>query len=87
MSLLETKAAAHAEIDRRGDEAVRIAKDVLANPEPGYREHKTAAIIGDKLRGLGIQLEEGIAITGLKGVLDTGRPGPTVAVIGELDSH
>ena len=87
MSQSEIKATAYAEIDRRGDEAIRVAKDVLANPEPGYREHKTAAIIGDKLRGLGIQLEEGIAITGLKGVLDTGRPGPTVAVIGELDSH
>ena len=87
MSLPDAKAAVYAEIDRRGIEAVRVAKEVLANPEPGYREHKTAAIIADKLRHLGIRLREGIAVTGFKGVLDTGRPGPTVAVIGELDSH
>ena len=36
---------------------------------------------------MGIPFEDGIAITGVKGVMDTGRPGPTVAVIGELDSH
>ena len=29
----------------------------------------------------------GIAITGIKGVIDTGRKGPTVAIMGELDSH
>ena len=87
MTEQEMKAAVFAEIDARGDEDVGIAKEVLANPEPGYREHKTAAATAEKLRQLGIVLQDGIAITGLKGVLSGGAPGPTVAVMGELDSH
>jgi amidohydrolase len=35
---------------------------------------------------VGLDVREGIAKTGLKAILDTGRPGPTVAVICELDS-
>ena len=76
-----------AEIDRRGEEAIGVARAILASPEPGFREQKTARIVGDKFRELGIPHEDGIAVTGLKGMLDSGKPGPTVAVIGELDSH
>src|SRR3989442_15953268 len=39
-----------------------------------------------KFRDFGIPFEEGIALTGLKGMLETGNAGPTVAVMGELDS-
>lgn len=87
MTLSDTKQAVYNEIDSRGDEAIQISKEILANPEPGFREYKTTSIIANKLRHLGIKFQEGIAITGLKGILDTGRPGPTVAIIGELDSH
>ena len=82
------KAAAYEAIHRRGDEFVALSKEILNGPEPGYREHKAAALVAGRLRGLGISLEEGLAITGMKGMLEGGGgPGPTVAVIGELDSH
>lgn len=83
----DAKSAVYREIDRKGDEAIRMAKDIRANPETGYREHKTAGVVTSVFRELGIPFEEGIGITGVKGMLDTGRPGPTVAVMGELDSH
>ncbi|MDP6402708.1 MAG: amidohydrolase, partial [SAR202 cluster bacterium] len=83
----DAKSAVYSEIDRRGDEAVRIAKEVLANPEPGYREHKTSGLVASEFRRIGIPFQDGIAVTGIKGILDSGRPGPTVAVLGELDSH
>ena len=83
----ETKSHAYRAIDAGGDGAIRISKEVLAKPEPGYREHNTASLTANEFRRLGIPFQEGIAITGIKGVLDTGRPGPTIAVIGELDSH
>ena len=86
MTPQELKAAVQSEIDRHGEEAVRVAKEVLATPEPGFRERKTSEIVARELRRLGIPYEDGIAITGLKGMLDGGTPGPTVAVIGELDS-
>ena len=86
MSIDQMKAAVQAEIDRRSDEAVGVAKQILDNPEPGFREHKTSRTVADAFQRLGVPYEDGIAVTGLKGMLDTGRPGPTEAVLGELDS-
>ena len=86
MSVAEVKAVVQAEIDGRGGEAVGVAKQILDNPESGFREHKTSRTVADAFRRLGVPYDDAIAITGLKGMLDTGRPGPTVAVIGELDS-
>ena len=83
----ELKARVQDEIDRKGQGAVRVARAILDDPEPGFREHRTSWKVAEKLREMGVPFEEGIAITGLKGILDTGRPGPTVAVMGELDSH
>ena len=82
----DLKATVRAEIDRRGQELVQIAKTVLENPEPGFREEKTSRLVAEKFREFGIPFEDKIAITGLKAILDGGAPGPTVAVIGELDS-
>ena len=86
MTTEELKATVQAGIDLRGGEAVRLAKDILDSPEPGFREHRTAKRVAKKFRKLGIPYQDGIAITGLKAVLDSGSPGPTVAVFGELDS-
>ena len=86
MTVEEIKASVNAEIDRRGDEAVRIARDILDHPEPGFREHRTSRVVAEKFRELGIPYEDGIGITGLKGILEGGSSGPTVGVMGELDS-
>lgn len=80
------KAAVQETIDRRGDELIQVAKTILAHPEPGFREQKTAQLVARKFREFGIPFTEGIALTGLKGMLDSGHAGPTVAVMGELDS-
>ena len=74
------------EIDNRGDEIVAVARDILAHPEPGFRETRTARVAADRLRGLGMAPKEGIALTGVKARLEGGSAGPNVAVMGELDS-
>ncbi len=85
-SVEQLKAKACAEIDRRGDELIGIAKTILDNPEPGFREFKTARTVAEAFRGFGIPYKDGIGITGLRGDLRGGVEGPTVAVMGELDS-
>ena len=55
------------------------------NPETGYREWKTHAYLAETFRALGYQLCEAGDIPGFYTVLDTGRPGPEVLVLGELD--
>lgn len=80
------KAAAQTAIDRRRDWLIDIAEQILRNPEVGFQEFKTAQMISDKLSELGIDHTRGIAITGVRGRLRGGNSGPTVAILGELDS-
>jgi len=73
-------------IDRGKAETFAAAEAILRNPELGFKEFATAQLVSDRFQHLGIPHRTGLAITGVKGVIDTGRPGPTVAVMGELDS-
>ena len=82
----ELKSKAQAAIESRRDWLIDIARSVLYTPEPGFQEVKTSALVSEKLGELGIAHETGIALTGIKGYVRGGRPGPTVALIGELDS-
>lgn len=56
------------------------------NPETGYREVKTAAYLAKAFEDLGYSLTYAGDIPGFYTDVDTGRPGPTVAVMGELDA-
>ncbi|HAL48714.1 MAG TPA: amidohydrolase, partial [Dehalococcoidia bacterium] len=82
----QLKSIAQAAIDERAEWLIEAAQTILANPEPGFLEVKTSRFVSEKLSELGVSHQSGIALTGLKGVIEGGRPGPTVAVIGELDS-
>ena len=55
-------------------------------PEPGYREFKTSKYTEKQFNKYGFSNIEKVSMTGLKAVIDTGKPGPTVCVMGELDS-
>ena len=68
----------------------QLAKDasrfMWENPETGYREWKAHAYLTEKFRALGYELTEAGNIPGFYTDVDTGRPGPMVLVMGELDS-
>ena len=80
------KSLAKFAIDRRRDWLIDVAETILRNPEPGFQEVKTSRYVSGKLTELGVPHESGIALTGLKGYLRGKDAGPTVAVIGEMDS-
>ncbi len=80
------KAAAQRAVDRRRVWLASVVDAALDSPETGFREFRTARLVGEKLAELGVRAQNGIAITGMKGYLDGGSPGPTVAIIGEMDS-
>lgn len=83
----ELKQRACAAIDKRKKELIGVAREVLSNPEAGFRETKTASLVGKQFDQLGIPHLDGLAITGVKGRIAGGAgPGPRVAIIGELDS-
>ena len=73
-------------IDNGQADTLAIAERILRQPELGFKEFTTAEIVSQRFEELDIPHRSGLAITGVKGIIDTGRPGPTVAIIGELDS-
>jgi amidohydrolase len=54
-------------------------------PELSNREFKTAAYIAEYLKDLGLEVTTGVAKTGVVAVLDSGRPGPVVALRADID--
>lgn len=73
-------------IDRRRDQICRIGDHIMVNPELGFKEFETARLVSQTMDEFGVPHETELAITGVKGVLKGKKPGPTVALIGELDS-
>lgn len=61
-------------------------RDFHQHPELGNRETRTAGIVAKALRSFGIEVREGIAVTGVRGVLKGGLPGPTVALRADMDA-
>ena len=86
LSREDLKRRAFNEIDARGDEIVNLAKAILQNPEPGFREKKTSTLVAAKMAELSVPFRAGLAVTGVRLELLGGTAGPTVAILGELDS-
>ena len=59
---------------------------IWKHPETGYKEWKTHAYLEEAFAKLGYELTLAGDIPGFTAMVDTGRPGPTIAVFGELDS-
>lgn len=61
-------------------------RDFHEHPELGNQEVRTAKIIADHLRSLGMEVTENVAVTGVVGVLKGGKPGPMVALRADMDA-
>lgn len=61
-------------------------RDFHEHPELGNQEVRTAGIVAQHLRSLGIDVKEKVARTGVIGVLVGGKPGPVVALRADMDA-
>jgi amidohydrolase len=73
-------------IDAHSAELEALARQIFAQPELGFKEHRTARVVHDWFDRLGLRHQDGIALTGSRADLACGAAGPTVAILGELDS-
>ena len=80
---LKKQAAAAA--DKIESKCIAWRRDLHQNPELGNRETRTAKIIATHLRSLGIEVKEGVAKTGVVGILKGGKPGPCIALRADMD--
>jgi amidohydrolase len=74
-------------VDGEHEALAKLSKDIHANPELRFEEHKAAAWIAELLRARGFEVEHGLA--GMKTALRAkkGNPkGPRVAILGEYDA-
>ena len=56
------------------------------HPELGNREFKTAAYISEQLKNLGLEIQTGVAKTGVVALLKGGKPGPVMALRADIDA-
>jgi amidohydrolase len=65
---------------------IDIRHRIHQNPELSNREEKTAALVADYLRKLGLEVRTGVARHGVVALLKGARPGPVVAVRADMDA-
>ena len=75
-----------AAIDRAADDIIGLGESILRHPETGFNEKRTSALVAERMAALGLRPQTGLALTGVKGRLKGGRPGPRLALVAELDS-
>jgi amidohydrolase len=75
------------------DQSAQIEQKVInwrrhihQNPELSNREVKTAQYVAAHLKALGIQVDTGVAHTGVVGLLKTDKPGPVIALRADMDA-
>jgi amidohydrolase len=94
MFALATAAPARADVheaidaasDAVAERVIEWRRDIHAHPELSNREFRTAALVAEHLRSLGLEVETGIAHTGVVGILRGGRPGGVVALRADMDA-
>lgn len=65
---------------------VEWRRDLHAHPELGNQETRTAGVVADHLRSLGLEPRTGIGPTGVVAVLRGARPGPRIALRADMDA-
>jgi amidohydrolase len=60
-------------------------RDIHEHPELSGQETRTAKLVADHLRSLGIEVQTQVGMTGVVGVLRGGKPGPVVALRADMD--
>jgi amidohydrolase len=63
-----------------------LRRDFHMHPELGFKEFRTAGIVASELEALGIEVSKGIGKTGVVGLLEGSRPGPTLLVRFDMDA-
>lgn len=67
-------------------ELVRLRREIHRNPELGFQEYQTAALVADMLREIGgIEVQTGVGVTGVVGQMGK-QEGPTIAIRADMDA-
>ena len=74
------------EVQEYRDRMVEWRRNIHSCPETGFHLPKTSAMVAGVLEKLGFQVHTGFAESAVLGILETGRPGNTLAVRADMDA-
>ena len=63
-----------------------LRRDFHTHPELGFKEIRTGGIVAKELESLGIEVTKGVGKTGVVGMLEGGKPGPTLLLRFDMDA-
>ncbi|MGI5839092.1 MAG: amidohydrolase [bacterium] len=86
MNKAELKAQVCAAIDKRAADIIEIGETIFRQPELGFKEFKTAALVKERFTALGLPHRDNLAVTGLRAEMAGRSDNVRVAVMGELDA-
>jgi amidohydrolase len=72
-------------IDRHAEQIIAAGETIRRTPELGFKEFRTAKLVEETFREIGLPAKGGLAITGVRAEARGAREGPTLAILGELD--
>ena len=82
----DLRARIDAETAKVVPEMIAARHTIHQNPELGYEEVATSKLVADKLKALGLEVQTGVAKTGVVAILKGGKPGPVIAVRADMDA-
>jgi len=63
-----------------------LRRDFHMHPELGFREIRTGGIVAKELETLGLEVTKGVGRTGVVGLLEGSKPGPTLLLRFDMDA-
>lgn len=75
-----------AEAEALRDELIALRRDLHRHPETAFEEIRTAGIVAESLRELGLEVQPGVGKTGVVAVLEGANDGPTVLMRADMDA-
>lgn len=86
-SMMAVGALAEVRINQNlANKVIEWRRDIHQHPELSNQEVRTAKVVADHLKSLGLEVQTGIAKTGVTGFLKGGKPGPTIAFRADMDA-
>lgn len=73
-------------VEQNREHIINHRRELHRIPEPAFTEQKTAAYVADQLKGLGLEVQTGIAKFGVVGLMRLGGPGPTLMIRSDMDA-
>ena len=74
------------EIVANSDTLTEIRRDIHKHPELAYEEHRTADIVAERLASFGIEVDRGLAGTGVVGTLKGGGGNRAIGLRADMDA-